>query len=404
MAKEKFKLLEGSIWAIPTKVGFFQCLVTRVPERQTQFPTCYAYIHPEPRADAGDCAKLDPIKSWGSCWHGFITLRPFRTGRWANVGQYKAFTQSDWPAPVSDSETVLGKESRDLPLAGHVYAGDGSMRLRGCVPIPAGKDHLISASQSACTASSFEKALADTHTNRKAGFWDALAVFFDVDRSVIDRWTAGVSEFSADLDPPGAAYDRPVAEGDLIAFPAVGGGFGVGLVARVTKGRGVQEVAWFTLDKWYPNRPTLQDLGDINQSMSLRFYRVNTWECRYGTWSPLGAMPDYNRDRWVIPPQLVYTGIEMPSGDPWMPNRLGKIVPGDLESDDLALRAYPGPYDPLLVCECDRWNSYSTSRRVEREHGLWHHCSKQPQGDEQEGYAEQLSPEIVEKWRQMVDF
>lgn len=298
---------------------------------------------------------------------------------------------------------VFGKRSRDLPLAGHVYANDGSMRLRGCVPIPSGKQQLISCSQSACTASSFEKSLSDSFTQKRTGFWDAVAVFVGVDRSVIEQWRVGASELSKDLDPPGEVFERPVAEGDLIAFPVVGGGFGIGLAARASSRRGVQSLEWLSLDRWYPNRPLCEDLSDIDQSNSLRFFRINSWECRYGRWAPVGAMQNYNRDRWILPPQLVDTGIEMPSGDPWMPNRLGRVCRAETENHEHAINAYPGPYDPVLINECERWNTFSTDSRVEYEHGLWRHKPQRSVDIESHAYSELLSPEVRELWRRLVE-
>lgn len=413
MPREKFELHEGSLWAIPTKFGFFQCVVTRVPEVRTQFATCYAYVHHGPRAEAKACADVQPLHEWGRCWHGFVTLRPFRTERWKRVGQAQSFERGAWPIPPSDTQGGWEPDDRKGMHAVTLYADDGTMRILACRAVDPGRWPELPVCQFAATASSFEKSLEDTITNRKPGFFDAESEFIPIDQERLSQW----AKLKADVQQPGdedpKVYTKPVEEGDLIAFPALCGGFGVGLARLVSKSRGAQEIALLTLDRWFESRPTERDLESLHASRILGFFRINSWECRYGTWTPLGKLPGYEESQWPLPPQLVYTEVEIQQKRRWSflrrqsmwddrPIRLGKFVKPSLPSD-YALDAYPGPYAQAVKGEASRWNSYCSSGLVEIEHARWKTGTLlHPYQDvEERSYSFPVSSEAVKLWRDM---
>ncbi|MEO1716198.1 MAG: hypothetical protein AAFR76_03710 [Planctomycetota bacterium] len=400
MAKKPALPQQGTLWAIPTKVGFFRCIVTRVPSVKTQFPTCYCYVHAELVEELEMVREIPPLGEWGACWHGFVGLRPFKAERWKPLGPIENFDSDAWPIPADPCKRGWD-DDEPYALAAEVFADDGSMRLLACCQVDDADADGLCEIQMAPTPAPFEKALVDSQTGRRPGAWDGVVGFEKVDAAVVDRWRrTRASLLASATHRDGEVYTRQVEEGDLIEFPMQGGGYGVLLVARAKPDRQVQSLVLLGLDYWSPDPFDADAVETMGESRVVRSFDTNSWECRYGRWRPIGIMPGYSRDSWPIPP-ITRDAIEVFS-DP-MDIRTRHICSiSDVSPDfpDHAMDAYAGPYDGDLVRECERWGSLSFPNGVEGYMARWRHSFHDDQ-DPVSKLREEIDEATIERWRRL---
>ncbi len=400
MAKKPAQPRQGTLWAIPTKVGFFRCIVTRVPSVKTQFPTCYCYTHPDPAEELDMIRVIPPLGEWGTCWHGFVGHRPFKAERWTPLGPIDAFDPDAWPIPASPCKRGW-KASKPYPVAAEVFQDDGTMRLLACQPVAPADAGGLCQTQMAPTAAPFERALVDSQTGRRPGAWDAEAGFTQVNAGIIENWRrTRASLLASAVHRPGEVYTAQVSEGDLIEFPMQGGGYGVLLVARAKCERQVQSLVLLGLDRWSPDPFDADAVASMDEARVVRFFSTNSWECRYGRWRPLGTMPSYSRDGWPIPP-ITRDSVEVFS-DPMNIRTRHICSISDIFPDfpEYAMDAHAGPYDGDLIRECERWGSLSFPNGVESgmarsRHGF--HDDEEPVSK----LREEIDEATIERWRRL---
>lgn len=293
--------IPGSIHAIHVKrVGYFPCIITRVPEVQTQVPTVFVWISGTPLDTPEACAAVKGPASWDRVWLGFCTTRAFTTNRWAKVGTVEAFDPRDWPIPPSKYQMREGD-----PESAELHPDDGSMRVIANLaePWPTTKVGYIA------QASVAEKGLAHFIAGRDAPVLDMDFEFQRVTYDDLAAWTKARASTDKLLEQHPLQVDRPrqVQEGDLYNVPLPGGGFGVVLAARVEPyKRSCQTVLYLGLpiDSDWPVFVEEEDRFGVEDAIG--YWKTTTIGVRAGDWAYAGRVPGFTRQGFPVPYRLKY--------------------------------------------------------------------------------------------------
>lgn len=307
----------GAVHAIPApKVGFFAAVVTRVPANPTPEPTVFVYADATPRPSPEACADPGRPERWASAWLGFCTPRPFSSGRWPRVGEVAGFQPADWPVPPRLNRCD------PHPRSVFLYTDDGTMRLIANLaePWPAIETGEIQ------TASDFERCLAQHVKGVKPGFHDMRTVFHRIEAANLDAWRRARAATDDMQRVRGVAPDCPrqIEEGDLLAVPICGGGFGVALVARAEpRPRGGQNLILLGLPVLTDARPAdAEAYQHLTQADAVGVWQTNSSGVRYGDWVHLGKLRSFTRADFPLPFLLP---LNVPRS-PDLRRRLGPII------------------------------------------------------------------------------
>lgn len=88
-------------------------------------------------------------------------------------------------------------------------------------------------------------------------------------------------------------------EGDWFAVPLEGGGYALGLIARMT--RNCVALFGYFFGPRYRDIPTLADIASLRPEDAIERLRFGDLYLLEGEWPVLGALPGWDRQLWPVP-------------------------------------------------------------------------------------------------------
>jgi hypothetical protein len=104
-----------------------------------------------------------------------------------------------------------------------------------------------------------------------------------------------------------AAYQ----EGDWFGVPLGIGGYAVGLIARMKKGRGSKSIFGYFFGPRREALPTVEELKELSPDDAIFLCRFGDLGLHEGSWPVIGSQPDWDRSKWPMPP---FVRIQLISG------------------------------------------------------------------------------------------
>ncbi len=89
--------------------------------------------------------------------------------------------------------------------------------------------------------------------------------------------------------------------GDLFAVPLKSGGYGIGVIARMKKGRGAKSIVGYFFDLKLDNIPEPSDLSDIGHSQVRYITQFGDLGLHEDRWPIIGPMPNWDQEDWPMP-------------------------------------------------------------------------------------------------------
>lgn len=92
-------------------------------------------------------------------------------------------------------------------------------------------------------------------------------------------------------------------EGDWIAIPLTGGLYGIGIIARMKRGRGAKAIFGYFFDVLFDGPPTKEDAYALNFLLTDSVYccRFGDLGLHEGTWKVVGPSKKWRREDWPMP-------------------------------------------------------------------------------------------------------
>jgi len=108
----------------------------------------------------------------------------------------------------------------------------------------------------------------------------------------------GITQMS--LAKTNRAVKQKYKEGDWFTVPLPGGGYAVGLIARMAaKGRTVPFGYFFGPRR--PEIPTVNEIADLQPLVAILLKKFGVVDLANGRWSVLGRLPNWDLDKWRMP-------------------------------------------------------------------------------------------------------
>ena len=100
-------------------------------------------------------------------------------------------------------------------------------------------------------------------------------------------------------------------EGDWFGVPLGIGGYAVGIIARMKKGRGSKSIFGYFFGPRRELLPTVEELKDLKAKDSIYICKFGDLGLHEGSWPVIGSQPDWDRRKWPMPP---FVRVQLISG------------------------------------------------------------------------------------------
>ncbi|MFN8019931.1 MAG: hypothetical protein U0Q03_00250 [Acidimicrobiales bacterium] len=300
---------DGQVWAVPVgPFGFCPAVVARRSEPSDPVGFSLVFVRPVPSADLPDVDALPPLDAWGAAVVALVSRRPFSTKRWALVGSQARFRRDEWPMPPWRGAAVTSEADEGWSVA---TTGEApSMTVIANDPVRREEAERFPPWHVVTAPSALEKAITNHLKGSTGGFWDSVVEPVDVDTSVVSRWRDYGAEVRARPDarepeawPAGTRTDRALSGGEWLAFPAAGGGFGVGLFLPRPPShlRTFSDGLVFVFGQVWSVWPTLAEARELAVDDVVALAQTSMICVRDGRWRVLGRDDLFNTDGWPLP-------------------------------------------------------------------------------------------------------
>jgi hypothetical protein len=300
---------DGQVWAVPVgQFGFCPAVIGRRAEQSDPVGFSLVYLWPVPSGDLPDVDALPPLGAWRTALVALVARRPFSTKRWTLVGSYPGFRRDEWPMPPWREAAV----SRDAADGWSVATTGEAASMTVIANDPASREeaerfppwHVVTA------PSALEKGLTNHLMQAEGGFWDMVVEPLALDAEAVSRWRGYGAEVRARSDarepealPAGRRTDQALAGGEWLAFPAGGGGFGVGLFLPRPPNhlRVFSDGLVLVFGRVWPTWPTLSEARELTIDDVVALAQTSMICVRDGRWRVLGRDAPFDTDSWPLP-------------------------------------------------------------------------------------------------------
>jgi hypothetical protein len=300
---------DGEVWAVPVgQFGFCPAVVARRAEPADPVGFSLVYLWPVSSEDVPGVGALPPLPEWGMVWVGLVARRPFSTKRWMPVGSYPGFGHDEWPMPPWREAAVTS----DAPDGWSVATTDELPSMTAIANDPVDRETAARFPpwQIVTAPSALEKGLVNYLKQSEGGFFDMVVEPLAVDAEAVRRWRDHGAEVRSRPDasepeglPAGRRTDQSLAGGEWLAFPATGGGFGVGLfLPRPPSHRRVfSDGLVLVFGRVWPAWPTLSEARELTIDQAVAVGQTSMICVRDGRWRVLGRDAPFDTERWPLP-------------------------------------------------------------------------------------------------------
>lgn len=319
---------DGEVWAVPAgPFGFCPAVVARRAEPADPVGLSLVYLSPVASPEVPDVTSLRPLSEWGSAWVGLVGRRPFSTKRWTYVGSYPGFEHDDWPMPPWCQAPMIwdGPDGWSVATTGEmpsmtVIANDPALRTTA-----EGFPHW----QVVTAPSALERGLTNLLKQSQGAVFDMVVQPLDVDVDVVRRWRDYGAQVRSRRDAaepeglsPGRRTDQSLAGGEWLAFPATGGGFGVGLfLPRPPRHlRVFSDGLVLVFGRVWSTWPTLSEVRQLAVDQAVALAQTSMICVRDGRWRVLGRDTPFDAERWPLPTWWTPSKTNDASIDVWTPS------------------------------------------------------------------------------------
>lgn len=301
---------DGQVWAVPVGgLGWCSAVVARSADPSDPVGFSLVYLRPMPMAKLPEIESVPPFLDWETAWIGLVGRRPFSTNRWTLVGSLTSFARDQWPVPPWQ-ETAPPRDDAVGGWSIATTADRPTMTVLANDPQSRATVEQFPTWQIVTAPSSLEKSLMKLIEGKQLTFHEMRIETTRLDGDSVRRWNEYASQVRSRSDatepqalPAGRKTDRSLVGGEWIAFPATGGGFGVGLfLPRPPKHfRVFSDGLMLIFRSQWSEWPTHAEASELTIDDAIAIGQTSMICVRDGRWRVLGRDVPFDAERWPLP-------------------------------------------------------------------------------------------------------